>query len=377
MIEFLEGNDAVVRAAIDAGCRFFAGYPITPATSILTGMMRALPEVGGVAVQGEDEIASIGMCIGAAMTGMKAMTATSGPGLSLYSENVGLAIMGETPLVIVDVQREGPATGSATKGADGDIQFLRWGTSGGLPVIVLAPETVLDCYTLTIEAFNLAERYRCPVFLASQKEVGLTRERVDLDAARALAPAVFARPDVAPVRIDAPYVPHAFSAPDDVAPLSPIGGSHLVRYTTSMHDERALLTKDPDTIARMLDHLTRKITEHADEIARYDEDLEAGADTLVVAYGVTGRAAREAVARARAAGRKVSLLVLKTLFPVPESAIRGALEGVQKVVVPETNLGQYVVEVQRLAGARTVVAVNKMNTELLSPEEIVRKGGLL
>ena len=180
MIEFLEGNDAVVRAAIDAGCRFFAGYPITPATSILTGMMRELPKVGGVAVQGEDEITSIGMCIAAAMTGHKAMTATSGPGLSLYSENIGLAIMGETPLVIVDVQRQGPATGSATKGADSDIEFMRWGTSGGLPVIVLSPENVAECYSLTIEAFNLAERFRTPVFLASQKEVGLTRERVDL-----------------------------------------------------------------------------------------------------------------------------------------------------------------------------------------------------
>ena len=374
MIEFLEGNDAVVRAAVDAGCRFFAGYPITPATSILTGMMRALPEVGGVAVQAEDEIASIGMCIGAAMTGMKAMTATSGPGLSLYSENIGLAIMGETPLVIVDVQREGPATGSATKGADGDIQFLRWGTSGGLPVIVLAPENVLECYTLTIEAFELAERFRGPVFLASQKEVGLTRERVDLDEAHALAPPVLARQVAAP---DAVYVPHAFSAPDDVAPMSPIGGPHLVRYTTSMHDERGLLTKDTGTISRMLDHFARKITDHADEIALFDHDPDDGADTLVVAYGVTGRAAREAVARARATGRRVSLLVLKTLFPVPEAAIAAAMVGVRRVVVPETNLGQYVVEVRRLAGDREVVAVNKMNTDLLSPGEIVREGGLL
>ena len=374
MIEFLEGNDAVVRGAVDAGCRFFAGYPITPATSILTGMMRALPDVGGVAVQAEDEIASIGMCIGAAMTGMKAMTATSGPGLSLYSENIGLAIMGETPLVIVDVQREGPATGSATKGADGDIQFMRWGTSGGLPVIVLAPENVLECYTLTVEAFNLAERFRGPVFLASQKEVGLTRERVDLEEARAALPAVLARPVASP---DYAYVPHAFSAPDDVAPMSPIGGPHLVRYTTSMHDERALLTKDTGTISRMLDHFTRKITDHADEIALYDHDPVDGADTLVIAYGVTGRAAREAVARARATGRKVSLLVLKTLFPVPEAAIAAAMAGVSRVVVPETNLGQYVVEVRRLAGDREVVAVNKMNTDLLSPGEIVREGGLL
>jgi 2-oxoglutarate ferredoxin oxidoreductase subunit alpha len=374
MIEFLEGNDAVVRASIDAGCRFFAGYPITPATSILTGMMRELPKVGGVAVQGEDEITSIGMCIAAAMTGHKAMTATSGPGLSLYSENIGLAIMGETPLVIVDVQRQGPATGSATKGADSDIQFMRWGTSGGLPVIVLSPENVAECYSLTIEAFNLAERFRTPVFLASQKEVGLTRERVDLAQVRADGPAVLERPAHDPAT---PYVPYAFSALDDVAAISPIGGPQLVRYTTSMHDRRGFLAKDPEVIAEYMEHLARKIDDHADEIALVDWDAQPGADTLVVAYGVTARSARNAVAQVRAAGGAVSLLVLKTLFPVPEAAITAALAGIRRVVVPEMNLGQYVVEVRRLAGDREVISVPKMNTDLLSPGEIVAKGGLL
>jgi 2-oxoglutarate ferredoxin oxidoreductase subunit alpha len=374
MIEFLEGNDVVVRAAIDAGCRFFAGYPITPATSILTGMMRELPRYGGVAVQGEDEIASIGMCIGAAMTGMKAMTATSGPGISLYSENIGLAVMGETPLVIVDVQRQGPATGSATKGADGDIEFLRWGTSGGLPVIVLAPESAGECYPLTIEAFNLAERFRTPVFLASQKEVGLTREWVDLEQEHADSPAVLPRTEAT---ADEAFVPHAFAALDDVAPMSPIGGPHLVRYTTSMHDERAYLTGDPDVISRMMEHLETKITAHADEIARYDLDQQPGAATLVVAYGVTARAAREAVRRTREAGGAASLLVLKTLFPVPEAALARAMEGKPRVVVPETNLGQYVVEVEKRAGDREVIAVGVMNTELLSPQAIIEKGGLL
>ncbi|MCZ7663464.1 MAG: pyruvate flavodoxin/ferredoxin oxidoreductase [Thermoleophilia bacterium] len=374
MIEFLEGNDAVVRAAVEAGCRFFAGYPITPATSILTGMMRALPKVGGVAVQGEDEIASIGLCIGAAMTGKVAMTATSGPGMSLYSENIGLAVMGETPLVIVDVQRQGPATGSATKGADGDIEFLRWGTSGGLPLFVLSPENVRECYTLTREAFVLAERYRTPVVLASQKEVGLTREAVDLQAARDDSPSVFARPLADP---EAPYLPHAFHDPADVAPMSPIGGPHLVRYTTSMHDKRALLAKDPALIGEMMEHLARKILAHAEEHALYDLDPQEGADTLLVAYGVTARAAREAVVQVRAAGKKAALLVLKTLFPVPEKAIGEALAGVSRVVVPEMNLGQYVEEVRKLSGDREVVSVAKMNTDLLSPEEIIAQGGLL
>jgi 2-oxoglutarate ferredoxin oxidoreductase subunit alpha len=374
MIEFLEGNDAVVRGAIDAGCSFFAGYPITPASSILTGMMRELPQAGGVCVQGEDEIASIGMCIGAAMTGSKAMTATSGPGLSLYSENIGLALMGETPLVIVNVQRQGPATGSATKGADGDIEFMRWVTSGGLPMIVLAPENVFECYTLTVEAFNLAERFRCPVLIASQKEVGLTREVFDQEAARAAAPAVLARP-VAPV--DCVYEPHACTLPDEVSPLSPIGGHHLVRYTTSTHDQRAYLAKDPDLIARMLAHYEHKITDHVDEIARYDLNAEGGADTLIICYGVVARSAKEAVRTLRRAGKKVSLLTLKTIFPLPEAAIRAAAGPVERVLVPEMNLGQYVREIERLLPNKDVVSVCKMNTELLSPTEIIEKGGLL
>ena len=373
MIEFIEGNDAVVRAAVDAGCRFFAGYPITPATSILTGLARELPRVGGIVIQAEDELASIGMCIGAAMTGLKAMTATSGPGMSLYSENIGLAVMGETPLVIVNVQRQGPATGSATMGADGDIEFMRWGTSGGLPVIVLSPENVHECYTLTIEAFNMAERFRTPVILASQKEIGLTRERVDLSKARREAPPLLARPSAA---AGGTYVPHVTAPPDAVAPMSPYGGPHLVLYTTSSHDEQGIATGDPKTIGRMVGHLQRKIEDHVDEIARYEADLEDGADSLVLSYGIVARSAREAVATARLRGRRVSHLILKTLFPVPEEVIKQAMAGVDHVVVPEMNLGQYVEEVRKLACGQTVIPIVKMNTELLSPGDIIDVGAL-
>ena len=175
-LSLMEGNEAVAWGAFDAGCRFFAGYPITPATSIYDSMLQLLPPAGGIVLQGEDEIASMGYCLGASMAGRKAMTATSGPGISLYSEHISFAIGSEIPLVIVDVQRLGPSTGSATRAADGDIQFLRWSNSGGLPVICLAPVDVRDCYLLTIQAFNLAEEYRCPVFIASNKEIGLTRE---------------------------------------------------------------------------------------------------------------------------------------------------------------------------------------------------------
>ncbi len=184
-LSLMEGNEAIARGAVAAGCRFFAGYPITPATTILNHMLAMLPPLGGVCIQGEDEIASIGFCLGASMAGMKAMTATSGPGISLYSEQISFAIGGEIPIVIVDIQRLGPSTGSATRGADGDVQFLQWGNSGGMPVIVLAPADVEDCFKLTVQAFNLAELYRCPVFIASNKEIAMTRVSVDPDRLKA------------------------------------------------------------------------------------------------------------------------------------------------------------------------------------------------
>ncbi len=374
MIEFIEGNDAVVRGAIDAGCRFFAGYPITPASSILVSMMRELPPVGGIAIQGEDEIASIGMCIGAAMTGLKAMTATSGPGVSLYSENVGLAIMGETPLVIVNVQRQGPSTGSATKGADGDILFMRWVTSGGFPMIILSPENVQDCYTLTVAAFNFAERYRAPVFLASQREVGLTREAFNYERAWAEAPTPLPRPVAAP---DCVYEPHACPTPDHVSPMSPIGGPHLVRYTTSTHDQRAYLTGDPDVIEHMTNHYRRKILDHAEEMGIYEYDPQRGADTLIIAYGVCARSARGAVKMVREKGGKVSLLVLKTIYPMQRRVIKEAVAEVSRVVVPEMNMGQYVWEIRAMAPGKDTIAINRMSTTLISPEEIIAKGGLL
>jgi 2-oxoglutarate ferredoxin oxidoreductase subunit alpha len=372
-LEFIEGNEAIARAAARAGCNFFAGYPITPASTILTHMMDLLPGEGGTAIQAEDEIASIGCCIGAAMAGAKAMTATSGPGISLYSENIGLAIIGETPLVIVDVQRQGPATGSATKGADGDIQFARWGTSGGLPIIALCPATVAEAYELTYRAFNFAEAYRTPVILLSNKEVSMTSEVVDLDAIDLPPRIERKRPSG-----DVPYMPHRFTRPQDVPVLADFGGEHVTRYTTSTHGKAGYLTADPDVIQEMIDHYTAKIDGAAEEIALYRHDPQEGAETLVVSYGVTSRAAAVAVRKARVGGRKVSSLVLQTLYPVPETILRRAMEGMRRVIVPEMNLGQYRFEVERLAPAGVQVSgVNRMDTTLISPDDILVRGGLL
>ena len=229
-LNFMEGNEAIAWGAFRAGCRFFAGYPITPATTILNTMLKLLPPTGGICIQGEDEIASIGFCLGASMAGMKAMTATSGPGISLYSENISFAIGSEIPLVIVDVQRLGPSTGSATRGADGDIQFLRWGNTGGLPVVVLAPVDAADCYGLTVHAFNLAETLRCPVFIASNKEIGMTKESFDMDAVE--LPELIERP---PFTSGAPFLPFAAQDARSAPAFLPIGGARLERQTSSTH----------------------------------------------------------------------------------------------------------------------------------------------
>lgn len=348
MREFIDGSTAIVRGALDAGCDFFAGYPITPASPILMSLMAELPARGGTAIQAEDEIASIGMCIGAAMAGARTMTATSGPGMSLYSENIGLAIMGEVPLVIVDVQRLGPATGGATTVGQGDVQFVRWGTSGGFPVIALAPSSVSDCYHLTIRAFELAERFRCPVFLLTDKELNLTMNTVDAGSAGGVSTGVRRG-----------------------ALASPMEGSQFLRFTGSTHDERGFLTKDPEKVARLNAHLVDKIDQHVDEIQTLDTDLDPEARTLLVSYGVTAGAQREAVRTARTHGRRVSSLVVKSLWPVAERAIAATFRGIDRIVVAELNQGQYLREIERLAGGREVIKLQRMDGRLLLPDQFL------
>jgi 2-oxoglutarate ferredoxin oxidoreductase subunit alpha len=372
--EFIEGNEAIARGAVRAGCDFFAGYPITPASSILHYMNRSLPEAGGMVIQAEDEIASMGFCIAASMAGRKVLTATSGPGISLYSENFGLAIMGEVPMVIVNIQRQGPATGSATKGAEGDILFTRWVTSGGQPIIALSPATAEEAYELTYRAFNFAEALRSPVFLLANKEIGVTKETVDLDAIE--LPALVDRKRLPPG--EERYLPHSFERPEEVPAFSAFGDEHVARFTTSTHDQGAYLTTDPDTIQAMIDHYHAKIDGAADALTLVKEDLQPDAEALIVSYGIISRSASVAVRQAREKGRRVSSLILQTLFPVPEQTIRRAMAGVRKVVVPEMNMGQYLLEVERLAPRDVeVVGVSKMNTTLVSPQEILERGDLL
>jgi len=358
-----DGNEAVVRGAIHAGCRFFAGYPITPATSIFTNMLKYLPPLGGICLQGEDEIASIGYCLGASMAGMKVMTATSGPGISLYSEHISFAIGSEIPIVIIDVQRLGPSTGSATRGADGDIQFLRWGNSGGLPVIVLSPTDVRDCFFLTIQAFNLAEEYRCPVFIASNKEVALTRESIEFSEAEK-----FEIKHRVPPLPGTRFLPFE-TATDQLVPyFLPIGGETIVRQTSSTHGRDGYITTDPAEIAAIRNRLKQKLLMNISRFSFYEEHIRDGADTLVITYGVTARAAKSSFLSAR---KPFSLLILKTLYPVPEALIQKKAENMKRIIVAEMNLGQYVREIERILPGKRTDFLGQMDGRLITPKQIM------
>jgi 2-oxoglutarate ferredoxin oxidoreductase subunit alpha len=364
-LSLMEGNEAVARGALTAGCRFFAGYPITPATTVLNYMLNLLPPEGGVCLQAEDEIASIGACLGASMSGLKVMTATSGPGISLYSEQISFAVGSEIPIVIVDVQRLGPSTGSATRGADGDVNFLRWGNSGGMPVIVLAPVNAADCFTLTVQAFNLAEKFRCPVFIASNKEIAMTRESVDIDALQ--IPDIVNRTTPPAGK---PFLPFQVGEGQTVCDFLPIGGNVPVRQTSSTHGENGYITTDQAEIARVLLRLKAKLESAVDSFSFYEEFTADQSDTLIIAYGVTARAAKSVYEELRGTGKPVRLLILKTLWPVPEDVIRRAAETVKRVVVVEMNLGQYVREIERIVGAKKVDFYGQMDGWLISPDKI-------
>ena len=362
-LSFMEGNEAIARGAMAAGCSFFAGYPITPATTVFANMLKMLPPRGGVCIQGEDEIASMGYCIGASMAGKKVLTATSGPGISLYSEQLSFAIGSEIPIVVVDVQRLGPSTGSATRGADSDIQFLRWGNTGGAPVIVLVPKDTLDCYLLTINAFNYAEEFRCPVFIASNKEIGMTRESVDLNSV-AIPPLITRRPYQG-----RNYIP--FDAAPDAAPdFLPIGGTTIVRQTSSTHGPDGYITIDPDVIEAAQKRLHTKLLAAEDRISLYEEKQRNGADTLIISYGVTSRAVEDACSMLEKDGRPVSCLTLKTLWPVPEKLLLDRAKSYRRIVVIEMNIGQYVREIERVLKDKRIDFYGQMNGILITPGKI-------
>ena len=363
-LSFMEGNEALARGAIAAGCNFFASYPITPATTIFNSMLNMLPPKGGICIQGEDEIASMEYCIGASMAGKKVLTATSDPGISLYSAQLSFAIGSEIPLVIADVQRLGPSTGSATRGADSDIQFLRWGSTSSVPVIVLVPKDALDCYILAVHAFNYAEEFRCPVFIASNKEIGMTRESFDLDS--------ITLPPIAERKLFSGdnYLPFE-AKPNEAPPFLLIDGKTIVRQTSSTHGQNGYLTINPEVIAQNQARLRKKIHSAQKRITLFEENMKKNSDTLIISYGVTSRAVENAAKILENKGKPVSTLSLKTLWPVPEDLLMERGLAFKRIIVIEMNLGQYVNEIRRVLCDKNVEFYGQMDGVLISPAKIM------
>jgi len=357
----------VAEGALAAGCRFFAGYPITPASEIYEVMMRELAGRGGLALSAPDEISSLCYCVGASLRGLKAMTATSGPGWALMSETVQYALMSETPVVIALVQRLGPSTGGATHGAQGDVFLAEFCTSGGYTIPVFAPSNAAECYELTRQAFNWSERLRTPVVLLSDKEVGMTTEPIDDDALA--KPANFERTwgDS-----HAPFAAYDIERVEDVPCFGPAGGEVKVTVTGSAHDRQGHLKKPSSEVVELLVHLQRKIEAHAADMALVSSDLDPEASCLLVSYGITARAARQAAGMLRQQGFPVSFLQIQTLFPVPAEAIQRAAAGTRTVFVAEENLtGQYRAVLAPLLNGRRLLGINKIGS-MISPSEIVR-----
>ncbi|MBC7241258.1 MAG: 2-oxoacid:acceptor oxidoreductase subunit alpha [Anaerolineae bacterium] len=360
---FLQGNEACAYGALAAGCRFFAGYPITPSTTIAETMARELPKVGGVFIQMEDEIASLAAVLGASVGGLKAMTATSGPGFSLMQEHIGYAVMAEIPCVIVDVQRLGPSTGQPTSPSQGDVMQARWGTHGDHPIIALSPTSVRECFDLTVTAFNLSEKYRTPVILLMDAVVGHMREKVTLPAPEELEIIDRARPNVPPEW----YFPYEETA-SDVPPMANFGDGFRYHITGLMHDRAGFPTQRLDEINAWLTRIFRKIDAHVEDIAITEAINVEHARTLVIAYGCTARAAKEAIYMCRR--HRVGLLILKTLWPFPKDQVLLAAHEAQRVVVPEMNMGQIALEVERLVGRSKVRRVRRADGEMITPQEI-------
>jgi len=362
----MQGNEACAEGALAAGCRFFAGYPITPSSEIAEILSRRLPAVGGKFMQMEDEIASSAAIIGASIGGCKSLTATSGPGFSLMQENIGYAAITEIPCVIVDVQRTGPSTGLPTSPAQGDVMQARWGTHGDHPIIALCPSSVRETFDLTVTAFNFSEKYRTPVILLMDEVVGHMREKVELPAAESIEIVHRLGTDVPPEW----YYPYD-DTPTDVPPLMNFGEGFRYHITGLMHDRAGFPTERRDEIDPWLTRIFGKINRHVSDITLMTEDGVEDANTLVVAYGATARSALAAVRLARARRRKVGLLKLMTLWPFPESTVEHWADGVRNVVVPEMNLGQMALEVERVVGRRKVRRVNRADGEMVSPRQIL------
>lgn len=366
-VKFISGNEACAEGAFYAQARFYAGYPITPSSEIAQIASERLPTLGGCYVQMEDEIASIAAIIGASCCGVKSFTATSGPGFSLMQENLGVAIMGEVPCVIINVQRSGPSTGLATSPAQADIMQCRWGTHGDHAIIALTPSSVQECYELTIRAFNMSEKYRSPVVILSDKTVAQMREKVILFNPGEVELLERKKPTGSPGE----YLSFRPDA-DGIPPMASFGDPHLLRITSSTHNEQGFTDDDPSNACTLIRRLYDKIEDNADDITQIKTYFMEDAETAFITFGITARAALNAVHKLREEGNKVGLINLLTMWPFPACKIKEAVANCRSLLVPEMNLGQLVREVERVCCAKEVHSYTKSNGKNIFPGEIIQ-----
>ena len=365
---FAQGDEAYAYGALLAGCRFFGGYPITPATESAEVMSQLLPKIGGTYIQMEDEIASMGAIIGASLTGVKSMTVTSGPGFSLMQENIGYACMTETPCVIVDVQRSGPSTGQPTEPSQGDMMQARWGSHGDYEIIALSPNSVQESLNLTIECFNLSEKYRNPVLLMTDGEVGHMREGItipDYDEYE-----IYEREKPQKSRSDyIPFLPDQGNVPC----IADFGHGYHTYITGLTHKPDGLpSTDDAEIHTQLVTRICKKISDDADELIKVEELYLEDAETVIISYGITSRSALDAVKMMRSQGKKVGYLRLITIWPFPDKLVRKVGESVKKILVPEMNLGQLYHSVRESVGYNAeVFKLPKIGGVVHSPQDII------
>lgn len=363
----MQGNEACAEGVIYAGCRFFAGYPITPSSEVAEVLSYRLPQMGGSFIQMEDEIAAMAAVIGASLTGVKACTATSGPGFSLKQENIGYACITEIPCVVIDVMRGGPSTGLPTAPSQSDIMQARWGTHGDHPIIAVAPATVEEMFTETVRAFNLSERFRTPVIVLSDEVVAHMREKVVIPSPGEIEVVSRTKPSCPP----AEYKPYDASK-GDVPPMANFGEGYRYHVTGLCHDAGGFPTGDPALVHAEQVRLMRKIYSRLKDIQKWEETQTHDADILLVAIGSSARSARSAVKMARKDGIKVGLMRPITLWPFPDEKVRELARRSRAIVVPEMNLGQLSLEVERASRCDVpIISVNHAGGEMVSPMRIM------
>ncbi len=366
-IKLMQGNEAFVEGALYAGMKFFGGYPITPSTEIAEKSALRLPKVGGKFIQMEDEIGGIAAAIGASIAGLKSMTATSGPGFSLKQENLGYACIAEIPLVVVNVQRGGPSTGLPTAPSQGDLMQSKWGTHGDHSIIVISPASVYECFTETIRAFNLAEKYRTPVIILSDEVVAHLREKIEIPEQGVIEVIDRKIPECSPDE----YLPYELLANDEMAPLAPFGTGYRYHITGLFHDETGFPSNSTSNAGIMIEHMTNKIQNNYDDIVKVETEGLDDAEILMITFGSMTKSTKNAINYLRKDGYKVGLFRPKTVWPFPDKDFENIVDKIKHIFVVEMNLGQMVFEVERLTkGRASVDLIGKANGEVITPYEI-------